>query len=125
MDDLSAYLVAQGIGTTIQKGSLPESPDTCLAFRETGGFAAQHTMATKPAVIEEPTVQVLARAMAYDVAEALIRQVKALFDGLSNQTINSVQYHWITALQPPFLLERDDNKRFILCFNVHIKRQTV
>jgi hypothetical protein len=116
---------ANGIATTIQKGSLPESPDTCVGLRETGGFQSPYVMSSKPAVIEEPTVQILARAMAYDTAETLIRQVKTLFDGLRNQTINSVQYHWVTALQPPFLLERDENKRWILAFNVHIKRQTV
>jgi hypothetical protein len=127
MDDLEDYLQANGITAAIQKGSLPESPDTALAFRETGGFPGQYVMkvAAGNAVIEEPTVQVLARAKAYDVAEVLIRSVSALLDGLRNQTINGVQYHWVRAMQPPSLLERDQNQRFVLVFNVHIKRQTV
>ena len=77
------------------------------------------------AILEEPTVQIVARAMAYDTAETLIRSIKTLLDGLRNQTINGVQYHWVSALQPPFLLERDANQRFVLAFNVHVKRQTV
>ncbi len=125
MDDLQAYLVAQGIATPIQKGSIAESPDTVLAMRETGGYPSQHRMGAGQAIIEEPTVQIVARAMAYDTAETLIRSIKTLFDGLRNQTINGVQYHWVTALQPPFLLERDANRRFVLAFNVHVKRQTV
>ena len=127
MDDLTSYLVLAGIATPIQKGSMAESPDTVVAFRETGGFPGQHVMnvAAGNAVIEEPTVQVLVRAKAYDAAETLIRSVSAVLDGLRNQTINGVRYHWVRAMQPPSLLERDQNQRFVLVFNVHIKRQTV
>ena len=127
LDDLSTFLVAQGIATPIQKGSIAESPDTVLALRETGGYPASHVMSVSAgqAILEEPTVQIVARAMAYDTAETLIRSIKTLLDGLRNQTINGVQYHWVSALQPPFLLERDANQRFVLAFNVHVKRQTV
>ncbi len=125
LDDLSDFCSTGGVTALICKGSLQETPDTVLAFRETGGFPSQHLMTTKPAVIEEPTVQVLARALAYDAAETLIRQAKGLLDGLHDLTINSVRYHWATALQPPFLLERDENQRFILAFNVHIKLESV
>lgn len=125
LDDLKSYLVAQGIATgIIQLGEFQPTPDTVLALRETGGFPLEHTMAGA-AIMEEPTVQVVARAMNYQPAETLIRQVYRLLDGLRNKTINSVLYHWVVALQPPFYLDRDDNQRYVLAFNIHIKRETV
>ena len=127
LDDLYTYLQGAGVGLPMQKGTIAGEPDDVLAFRETGGFPPQHVLAVGPgnAVIEEPTIQVLARSMAYDTAEQAIRLVYRLLDGLRNQSINGVDYHFISALQPPFLLERDENDRFVLAFNVHIRRQTV
>ena len=125
MDDLYDYLIANGVTVPIQKGSMAETPDAVLAFRETGGFAGQYVMLAGGGVIEEPTVQILARAKAYDVAESLIRSVSSLLDGVRNASINGVTYHWVRAMQPPMLLERDANQRFVLVFNVHVKRQTV
>ena len=126
LDDMSDYMMLQGFTFPINKGSFQDTPDTVLALRETGGFPSQHVMASPPnsAVMEEPTVQVLARAPAYDTAEAIVRIAKSMLDGLRDMPINGVLYYWVTALQPPFLLERDANQRFILAFNVHIKRQT-
>jgi hypothetical protein len=125
LDDLNTYLAANGIAVPIHLGSMQETPDTIVALRETGGFPGAYVMTPGQAVLEEPTVQVLARAVAYNSAEALIRSVKALLDGFRNTSVNGVLYHFAQALQPPFILERDQNLRFVLAFNVHIKRQTV
>jgi hypothetical protein len=127
LDDLSAHLSSNGMTTVIYKGAMQETPNDIVVLRETGGFPSQHVMsaATGHAILEEPTVQVLSRSLAYDAASTVARQALALFDGLRDTTINGVLYHWVTALQPPFLLERDANQRFIIAFNLHVKRVTI
>lgn len=128
LDDLLTYLQSAGIAEQIQLGSLQDTPDTAIVgLIETGGFASEHTYggAVGVPVIDEPTVQVLTRAMDYEPASDLMTRVKFRLDGLRNEVINSVLYHWVMAMQPPFLLERDDSGRYVLAFNVHIKRQAI
>jgi hypothetical protein len=123
LDDLTDYLTGAGFAVPIQKGSLAQDPDDVLALRATGGFPSQHVSAVTNgyAVLEEPTVQVVARSAAYDTAEATIRLAYGLLDGFRGQALNG---HFISAMQPPFFLERDDNDRYVLAFNIHVRRQT-
>jgi hypothetical protein len=126
MDDLADYLTGAGIAVPIQKGTLAQDPDDVLAMRETGGFPSQHVSAVTNgyAVLEEPTVQILARSASYNLAEQTIRLAFGLLDGLRERTLNGIVYYFITAMQPPFFLERDDNDRYVLAFNIHVRRQT-
>jgi hypothetical protein len=126
LDDLSDYLVGAGIVTPIQKGSLAQDPDDVLALRETGGFPSVHVSARTNgyAVLEEPTVQVVARSASYSQAETTIRLAFGLLDGMRDQALNGIDYYFISAMQPPFFLERDDNDRYVLAFNIHVRRQT-
>ena len=127
LDDLSDYLTSAGTTTPINKGWFFSTADRVLCLRGTGGFPSHHVMnpAVNQAILEEPTLQLLARATTYDQAEATARSAKSLLDGLRKRTINSVVYHWATAMQPPFFLERDENQRFVFAMNVQLKRQTV
>jgi len=124
LDDLHTYLSGAGLAP-IQLGSLHDDPDDTLALLETGGFPSQHAMVGTlgQPVIEEPTVQVVSRSMAYDTAHSVIRTARARLDGLKEETINGTLYNWVQAMQPPFLLERDEVGRFVLAFNIHIRRQ--
>ena len=127
LDDLFDYLVAQGFASTVHKGWLRELPANAVTLRETGGFPSRHVMTAGAgqAIVEEPTVQVVTRAATYDAASAMACSAYLLLDGLRNLTINGEDYHFVTAMQPPFLLERDANHRFLFAFNVHVTRRTV
>ncbi len=121
LDDLATILSATS--TTVMKGYLRELPVKTLALRETGGFPPQRTLGGGR-ILDEPTVQVLARSSGYQAASVLARTAYNLLDGYKDTTINGVQYHFIAALQPPFFLSRDDNHNFLCAFNVRIERES-
>lgn len=128
LDDLVDYLAPLVAGTPLQKGFFQALPDTAIALMETGGFPSQHVYGgTLPlaAVIEEPTIQVKARAKDYLSAMSQCRLVYRLLDGLRDLDINGVTYHFIRALQPPFFLMRDEVHRFVCAFNIHVQRRSV
>jgi len=126
LDDLETYLVGAGVTDAIDKGELHETPDTVIALRETGGLPPQHAMGGGPGrpVMDTLSVQVLARAVDYVTASTLIQSVRQALDGLRDVTLNGALYYFISAMQPPFLLMRDGNQRYVLAFNVLIRRQT-
>ena len=124
LDDLESYLVPLlGGSPPVQKGFFQEIPDTAVALRETGGYASQHVMhGGLGGILDEPTVQVVTRAKDYQTAMSLCRSLYLVLDGLRDTVLNGVTYNWITAMQPPFFLMRDENHRFQCAFNVHIRR---
>ncbi len=124
LDDLSDYLIPFSLltGTPVHKGFFQEIPDTAVTIRETGGFPTEHVMAVQGAILDEPTVQVVARAKDYQSAMSTARDLFTRLDGLRDTVINAVTYQFIAAMQPPFFLQRDANHRFECAFNLHIKR---
>ena len=126
LDDLSDYLTPLLAGFPVQKGFFQEVPDEVVALRETGGFPSQHVNAGGfGAILDEPTVQVVARGKTYAGTMNLCRTAFAALDGMHDVVLNDVPYHFITALQPPFFLMRDENHRFQCAFNIHVKRRNV
>lgn len=131
LDDLGDYLTSGSTGVTgtdIFLGRMPDTPAACTSIAETGGMAPEHAMSTGPgnAVLERPRVQVLARATTYAAAKTRIKIAEGLLDGLRPRTINGIQYHFASAVQPPFLLQYDSAERPVLAqnFEIHKARST-
>ncbi len=124
LDDLADYLIPFSLltGIPVQKGFFQEIPDSAVAIRETGGFPPEHVMGAQGGVVDEPTVQIVTRAKDYQSAMQTARDLFTQLDGLRALIINSVTYHFVAAMQPPFFLQRDANHRFECAFNLHIKR---
>ena len=120
LDDLATYLASGGLGT-VYKDHLPTTPDTVMAVYGTGGFGPTYTMRA-PHVLEEPRVQVSSRSASLQTAHQNAKSAYELLSGLRNQTINGVLYHWIAAVQEPFLVGRDENARFVVACNYDVKK---
>jgi hypothetical protein len=123
LDDLNGYLVAGNVGSTsIFSGWMPFSPDTAVVIHETGGLPSVHTMSTGPGhpAVEQPRVQVVVRAPAYEDARIIMHRVHARMDGAKDLTLNGILYHWIDAVQAPFFLRQDENNRIELACNYQI-----
>lgn len=120
LDDLSDYLSSGGLGT-VYRDYLPTDPDTVLTVYGTGGQAPTYTMAA-PHALEQPRVQIVSRAMSLETAHQRAKSAYELLSGLRNRDINGVRYHWIEAVQEPFLLGRDENARFTVACNFDIKK---
>ena len=129
--DVAAVLQTGGVGTiatNIFVGTLPDTPDDCVAVVETGGIAPDHTMGAGPATIigaataavERPRFQILVRDTSYAKARVVSQQSHNLLDGLVDRTINSVLYHRIEAVQSPIDIGRDDNDRQMFSLNFDV-----
>jgi hypothetical protein len=126
LDDLALYLEQQGVGTrgtNLFANWLPDAPSTCVILFEYGGLESIKPMApgANSAVLEMPFIQILARSTDPVVARARAQSAFAALDGYRG-TLNGATYGWITANQPPFFLQRDQNDRTWFSFNVAVKK---
>jgi len=125
LDELGVYLAAQGVGTVgtdLFLGGLPDAPPACVAVLETGGMASAKAMRAAPGspVAEQPGFQVIARGAPFDYegprAKAQLAYRK--LDGLGTSVLSGTRWFWVTATQSPFLIQRDENERVWIGFNV-------
>jgi len=128
LDDLGVFVETAAlatVGTNLFLGHMPETPSVCCAFLEYGGDAPMRNQsegAARSGALsgEKPRIQLLCRNTSYPTGHALIRSMATALDGVVNQTINGVFYIRIAAMQPPFLIEMDDNKRYVFAVNFSI-----
>ncbi len=120
LDDLATVLSSGGMGTSY-KDFMPTSPDSAISIYSAGGQGPTHTMQA-PHILEEPRVQILCRAASLQEAHETARGVYGVLSGLRNKDVGGVRYHWVTAIQEPFLLGRDQNARFTVACNYTIKK---
>lgn len=120
LDDIADMLSTGGMGT-VTKDYVPPEPDTVVTVYGTGGVGPTYTMSGTH-VLEQPRVQVVCRAVSLQTAHQNAKSCYELLSGVKNRTINNVQYHWIQAVQEPFLLVRDQNARFAVACNYDIKK---
>lgn len=124
--DLADLLTTGGIATTIYRGVLPEAPDDAIQLVESGGYPPVQAMRGArdvSTVVEQPTVQITRRSSSYDRNVAGMNAVLRLLDGAGDRTINGTRYGWITAIQPPFDLGRDETHRHLRALNVLVCRE--
>ena len=127
LDDLAGYMQANGLGTVgtdIFKHGLVDEPPMQYALVLTGGLPALRTIDNIPRV-DQPTVQVLSRATAQQVAAVRAMDAYTLFDDVLAQQIGANKYHRTIPQQPPQFLgyNRNDVDQFtaIFAFNLQIQ----
>lgn len=120
LDDLADYVSSGGMGTAY-KDYMPTSPDSVVTLYTAGGQEPTFTMKS-PHILEEPRVQVICRAASLQEAHQTARGIYGLLSGLRNKTLNGVLYHWVHAVQEPFLAGRDQNARFTVACNYDVKK---
>jgi len=112
LDELGAYLQAQGLGTLgsdLFLGSIPiDSPnvtnqDAITALYETPGFPGQYVHSTLGLDWEQPVVQIICRAAPYDYSAARLQaeQVMVALSKIRNQTLSGTFYLWCMPLDSP------------------------
>lgn len=138
-DDLAAILVTAGVGvlgSTIFAGGLglPDLPNGdpsggIVAVGDPyGGLDSVRVMGSGPSApaLERPRVQVLARGATYVEARTKALAALAALDWYGPGDVDGRHYENIEAVQrPPFLLEVDQNGRFVFAFNAAITRAGV
>lgn len=131
LQELSTYLVAQGVGTasTVFVGKLPPDPDVVVALFEYGALAPQANLSgpANPGTkvrYEFPRVQIVCRG-AKDDYQGPWTTAKAARDAMvaiQNQTLSGT--YWISAMPEngPFFLRRDQNDRVEFAANYQVEK---
>lgn len=124
--DIATYLDAQQasltLGTNLFLGRMPDAPDTCVALYEYGGSAPDNTMGGGLPVLQNPSVQIAVRAVLYASAESLISLCWATLESIIDMSLSGTRYNRVTAIQSPFVLERDSQDRVIFVQNFNVTR---
>lgn len=126
LNEIGAYLQANGVGTVgtdIFLDRMPETPDTCIALFEYGGSPTHRTMNALPgtANAEVVRIQILCRAATHVTARSKARSIFALLDHYDG-TLSSVTYYYVMAISSPFYLKRDENERAYYACNFEITK---
>jgi hypothetical protein len=105
---------------------LPEEPNEVLALIETAGRSGQHTFGTSLPAVERPRMRIISRGEPndYETPRAQIESVYQLFAARGNGAIGAgARYLTFEPLQPPYVLGRDKNDRWMLGFNVEVWKE--
>lgn len=122
--DVAAYLNANGQGTNLFEGRLPDAPDDCAAIFQYAGRSPDYVLNTAVPRRERPALQVLVRARRYQDAEARAYAIWTLLASLSNATLNTTKfYQEIRPLGSPFLLEHDPDDRAVVAANYYTTKE--
>jgi len=133
LNDVAAFLSAQGLGTVgvdIFIGFLPATPTPCCAVFEYGGSAPSGGFGTYGTVYEKPAVQVVFRGSPEDYlgprtkAQTAFRALHAVAPGaLPGVTPSTPNYLLITPNQQPFIMERDANRCVKIACNYSCEKE--
>lgn len=130
LDDIVTLLSSGGTtsdGTELFAGFAPPTPDRAVIVYETGGQGPIRAFrsSTGQPVAEQPRIQVVARAAAwqYGTARLKINDCYRLLEGAGDRSINGVRYLWIGAVQSPFPMSRDENGRPLMVCNFDVTKE--
>lgn len=127
VEDVVTHLAAQvGLtaGASIFAVRLPDSPDTAMAVRETGGPAPEHTFGRR--AWRTPTVQVVSRSTSAATARTNIDAAYTALDRHPGGTLASAStgstYLSAWAMSEPISVGEDDAGRVTYTLNVILTR---
>lgn len=95
LESVGDYLVTNSLGTLgtdLFLGTLPESPDACVAVYENSGTPPSFTMGTGGIVIDYPMLQIICRAGRedYPTARDKAESIRNLLASVLESTISGV-----------------------------------
>lgn len=95
LESVGDYLVTNNLGTlgtNLFLGTMPETPDECVAVYENSGSAPAFTMGPGGIVIDYPMLQIVARAGRedYPTARDKAESIRILLASVLDSTISSV-----------------------------------
>jgi hypothetical protein len=137
LDEVGAYLEAQGIGTVktssnnpttwpIYKGGVfPANIDEVVSIGDGPSDPPTDVMGSTVGeiVAENDALVVQARSMDYTVAEAKAQAAWDVLHKLGNTSLSGTRYLLIMARQLPFAIGRDDKQRWLLGFNCDVTKE--
>lgn len=123
LTDIHSYLTANGQGTNLFIGSLPDSPDVVAGIFQYQGRPPAEVLEVLGIRRERPGLQVQVRSSPNAYADAEARAY-AIYDLLqvANATLGSGFYQEVRPFGSPFPLGRDANRRVVIAANYLVSR---
>jgi len=129
--DLGTFIADAGHGvegSDLFLGTMPSDPSECCALIEYSGEPPLRTQNEGSAHSsaqggERPRVQLLCRSAEYETGRSLVQAITETLDAVRNETIEGTWYTRIAAIQSPFLVERDENDRYVFACNFQIVKR--
>jgi hypothetical protein len=136
LDEIGAYLEAQGVGTVktssnsptwpIYKGGVfPANVDNVLSIATGPSDPPTDTMGSTVGgiVAENQALVVQARSEEYPTADGKAWDAWNVLHKLGNTTLSGTRYLLIMARQMPFPIGRDDKQRWLIGFNCDVTKE--
>ena len=122
LESVGDYLVTNSLGTlgtNIFLGTLPETPDACVAVYENSGSSPMFTMGAGGIRIDYPMLQIIARAERedYPTARDKAESIRVLLAQVLEQTISGVHIMRIEPMGSVNLLGVDNKYRPLVSVN--------
>lgn len=126
LEELGTYVAANTslvLGTDLFLSQLPDTPDTSVVITESSGAAPVDVLGGQdlPAY-ERPRVQVVCRAASYTVARDLADDVYRALIKIAGDTLSGTHFIRVEAVQSPFPLSRDEDRRVLFVCNYQVMR---
>lgn len=121
LEDISAYLEQQGLGTVgvdIYRGDMPDAPDECIALYEQPGQAPEQNWDA-----ERPGLTVRVRSVDRGDAASRAYAVWKALNGLTNAALNGTEYHRIDASSSIAQAGRDGKRRHYYICNFSVIKE--
>jgi hypothetical protein len=123
LSELGDYLEGKSVSAPVFLGSGPDDPDTVLTLYEYPGGPPEYVQESQSPNAETAQIQVVARAVAYDEASALIAQAWAALASVINTTLSGTKYRSIRPNSSPAVMGQDSNGRMLLYFNATVEKE--
>lgn len=122
LEAIGDYLVTNNkgtLGTNIFLGTLPETPDACLAVYENTGSSPMFTMGAGGIRIDYPMIQIIGRAEREDYPSARdkVESIRQLLAEVTEQTISNIHIMRIEPMGSVNLLGVDNKYRPLVSVN--------
>lgn len=112
------------LGTNLFLNYLPDTPGTAASIIETPGAAPTHVFAGNLPAWENARIAVTCRSTSSTKARANMNDAWFQLQEVANETLSNRTYLRISAVQSPFLLERDAQGRVSFQANFDVVRRT-
>jgi len=114
------------LGSTLFLGTLPDSPDNCVAIYEYEGMAPRESFGGNPYDIDMPRIQIMVRSARedYSTARDKAKTIRDLLSDLTDVTISSTKVLRVASLGAfvPVGLDDKDRPRISVNFQAYVER---